>query len=258
MDVCVSSVVKRHHGKYIGGTHFDWSGVEKLKNPEVVVLLRDPVSRAVSHFYFSRLLRWTKALAIRNQTLSEYLHDCQSMLDTRDIWQDGQASIMWLTGTHIASWVRVPVAEVPHRERMFLDTRSICLLAACRLEETLWFGFMDDLDRSLELLTYQLDHYRPIRFIHGNRNTYNKTITDSDKDILKSLMPLDMWLYSYAKLLFEARWNKFKTGVYIKPGLPPIPEPSCISTRFAIKCTAGPLSPLYFRGTAPEGHQYII
>ena len=27
------------------------------------------------------------------------------MLKTRDAWQDGQAGVSWLTGTHIAQWV---------------------------------------------------------------------------------------------------------------------------------------------------------
>ena len=46
-------------------------------------------------------MSWTADSRMRNQTLSEYLNDPVSMLETRDVWQDGQAGVSWLTGTHI-------------------------------------------------------------------------------------------------------------------------------------------------------------
>merc|ERR1712038_2099846 len=50
-------------------------------------------------------------------------------------------------------------------------------------------------------------------------------------------MPLDMWLYNYAKLLFEARWGLYKTGQYLEPDVPPFPKVHCQSTRYVLKCT---------------------
>ena len=74
--------------------HYDWTVIDDLKRRGVrvapVTLLRDPVKRANSHFYFAKTLPWTKKAAIRNQSLKQYLSDPQSMLDTRDVWQDGQ------------------------------------------------------------------------------------------------------------------------------------------------------------------------
>jgi hypothetical protein len=44
---------------------------------------------------------------------------------------------------------------------------------------------------------------------------------------LEGYLPQDIWLYKYAKRLFEARWNFFtsKDGAdYIHPDLPPLPQ----------------------------------
>ncbi len=54
-----------------------------------LVLLRVPIKRAVSHFYFAKKLPWTKGTKMRDMTLSQYLNDPQEMLNTRDVWQDG-------------------------------------------------------------------------------------------------------------------------------------------------------------------------
>lgn len=264
-DSTLAPIVRNLSGRYIGRQHFDWSQLSLYPVSDVVLMLRDPVSRAISHFYFSRTLSWTKDSEIRNESLWEYLHDPRTMLETRDVWQDGQAGVSWLTGTHIGNWVRGgggKPRDIPDRERQSLNIRRMCLLAAERLEETLWFGFLDDLDRSMELLAYQLGYRKQqIALYQRNKNKRANTpvITDWERETLASLMPQDMWLYSYAKLLFEARWVCYKSGVYIKPQLPPIPtQPECVSTRFAIRCTGGPLAPLYFKGSAPEDHKYII
>ena len=50
-------------------------------------------------------------------------------------------------------------------------------------------------------------------------------------------MPLDLWLYNYARMLFEARWKLYKTGIWEEVEIPNFPEDlSCQSTRFVIKC----------------------
>ena len=78
--------------------HYDWTVIDDLESRGVkvatVALLRHPVKRATSHFYFAQTLPWTKQAAIRKQSLSQYLADPHSMLDTRDVWQDGQVRPM--------------------------------------------------------------------------------------------------------------------------------------------------------------------
>lgn len=79
-------------------SHYDWTVIQKLKSKgmtvKVLTLLRDPIKRMISHFYFSKTLGWTKGKDIRHQNFSDYLNDTASMLDTRDVWQDGQVSII--------------------------------------------------------------------------------------------------------------------------------------------------------------------
>jgi len=73
--------------------------------------------------------------------------------------QDGQAAISWLTGTHIGfGWVKGPPKR-PTKESLELrtfDFETLLNLAATRIENIFWFGILEDLDRSLELLQYQL------------------------------------------------------------------------------------------------------
>ena len=240
-DSAVATLVSRLRGRYIGRRHFDWSYIDTIRTPDVVVLLRDPVARAVSHFYFARKKRILKT----NGNISEYLQNPQNMLETRDIWQDGQAAVSWLTGTHIANWVGIKPNQVESREIRSLDHRNMCTEAVARLKQTLWFGFLSDQERSFEMLQWQLGYSRAIKLSKTNTTPY-PNITAKDQEILESLMPIDLWLYSYAKLLFEARWKQYKTGLYSEPKLPPLPEIKCKSTRYILACNKkSPLGPLY-------------
>ena len=59
-------------------------------------------------------------------------------------------------------------------------------------------------------------------------------------EALESLMPQDLWLYEYGKRLFEARWQEYKTGEYMAPEYPPLPDQfTCLSTRFELNCSSG-------------------
>jgi len=154
-----------------------------------------------------------------------------------------------LTGTHIGSWVGCPRDQVEIRERIASNATAMCLLAAKRLETTKWFGILEDLDRSMELLkhTFQLETLPKMPHIRQkSRSDASIKISAIEVLGLASLMPQDLWLYEYGKRLFEARWEKYKTGIYTPPELPPLPKTfSCISTRFTLNCTSGPLSSYY-------------
>ena len=247
VDSSIGPVIRKLGYHYIGGRHFDWSYVDTLKDASVITMLREPVSRAVSHFHFAKTLGWTRGLAMRHQTLTEYFKDPQGLLDTRGVWQDGQAMVSWLSGTHIANWVGIPASEVSAREKKWEDIDSVCRLAAKRLRETIWFGILDDVERSMELLTYVLDS--PQRISLGKSNSHHHaSATEDEKKMLGSLMPADIWLFKYARLLFEARWNAYKTGVFNEPEEPPFPKIwPCESTRFSIDCIEGPLKGLHWK-----------
>ena len=96
---------------------------------------------------------------------------------------------------------------------------------------------------------------------HANANAKNKkgpksTVTDEERNALAILMPQDMWLYEYAKRLFEAKWEFYKTGEAFKaPELPALPEISCSSTRFTLNCTSGPFAG-NFQSPAAENDRF--
>lgn len=257
--------------KYIGNKHYDWSHVEKIQREQalyhdgnlrnvtgskndtiqVVTMLREPVARAISHYWFYRKMSWTKGFKIREQTLSQYLfspNNTRNLLATRDIWQDGQAAVSWLSGTHIASWVGVTKLEVPAREERAKNAEAMCHLAADRLEQTRWFGILEDLNRSLELLQHEFG--LPRRPVMGRSNKNGKKPlnfkpNELEQAALASLMPQDIWLYEYSRRLFQARWDLYKNGTYVAPDRPPLPEEwSCASTRFTLHCNSGPLVPV--------------
>ena len=248
-DATMLEICKRIRASYIGRRHFDWSYIDTVQKPDVLVLLREPVARAVSHFHYNRRIRTFN----RNGNISDYLRTPQTILEARDFWQDGQAAVMWLTGTHIANWVGgIKLNQIEAREIQSLDHKTICALAADRLKQTLWFGFLSDQERSLEMLQWQLGYNKTIKLLWRNI-TPHQNITLDDRKILESLMPMDLWLYNYAKLLFEARWQQYKTGIYREPELPTFPEMNCKSTRHILACNKkSPLGPSYHTWNFPE------
>ena len=82
--------------------HYDWSHIQQMQDRGVkvapLVMLRHPVQRAISHFHFAQTLAWTRGMEIRKLSLSDYLNNPKEMLNTRGVWQDGQAAVSWLTG----------------------------------------------------------------------------------------------------------------------------------------------------------------
>ena len=248
-DATMPEICKNIGARYIGRRHFDWSYIYTVQKSDVLALLREPVSRAVSHFYFGRKIRGFN----RNGNISDYLRTPQSILEARNFWQDGQAAVMWLTGTHIAHWVGgIKFNQIEARVIQSLDHKPICALAADRLKQTLWFGFLSDQERSLEMLQWQLGYNKTIKLPLRNA-TPHQNITLDDRKILESLMPMDLWLYNYAKLLFEARWQQYKTGIFREPELPPFPEMNCKSTRHILACNKkSPLGPLYHTWNFPK------
>ena len=231
--------------RYVGRAHFDWSFIDTLpqNKTNVITMLRHPVKRAVSHFYFSKTLKWTRNGNIRNMTLEEYLNDPSEMIKSRTLWADGQAATWWLTGTHAEPWVNVNRSEVREREQMHKNAMAMCLLAADRLDQTLWFGILEDLPRSMELLQHTLGLPTTPSFPKANAmRQVTPELTEWEQKALSSLMPQDLWIYEYGQRLFEARYHGLKTGEFVPPERPPIPvHLTCTSTNSRLDCTEGPL-----------------
>ena len=78
------------------------------------------------------------------------------------------------------------------------------------LHKCLWFGNMEKLDKSLELLKYQtgLDLKYPII----NKTPHTKPPIQIVRQ-LQFLMPMDLYFYKYANELFEQRWKWYVENV---------------------------------------------
>lgn len=153
---------------------------------------------------------------------------------------------------------------MPLRDELGVPSRPLLHLAADRLEQTLWFGILEDVPRSMELLQHIMKlNYRPElpQRNKGSNKTASIPLTSQQRVQLEYLTPMDRWLYSYGLALFEARWDAYQrnSSVVDLPPRPPYPEIPCWSTRFELHCKKGPLKGNFTwvppRPKKPEAHQ---
>jgi len=251
VDILFKTILKCESKLYVGGSHFDWTFIQRHQKrrhaglsshnvigddgnydigdlADVITLLRNPVSRAISQFYFSKTLPWAKKNNEKflTQTFDEYLDD-----PTKEWMQpiaDGESGSDFLAGIfRQGGWVVTDGRETPHKEYLRRNKTAACLFAARRLENTTWFGIMEDMERSMKLLqvTLALDDTPVLpRTNYGEGRNPRPSRKISRK--IERYIPRDMWLYEYAKRLFEARWNYFMGSncTYVSPELPPLPD----------------------------------
>ena len=221
---------REYIGTKCGRCHFDWSYIDKRfgLDANVFTIFRHPVDRAISHFNYAKRLAWTEGMKIRGQTMEEYLNDLDSMLETRTVWMDGQAGVMWLSGLHVDKWVQIPPSDIKEREKRFREIKLVAKLAIERMLNTTWFGVLEDLDRSMEMLSATLG--RSVQMAKKNTNKHK----DEDKEVRKKLaelMPFDLWIYDFALQVFEARWKHYLGHKDVIVPVPPdLPEMKCTST----------------------------
>ena len=260
IDDLLLSILQCERKMYVGDLHYDWSYIQQRELPrirrraehryrqllhennddddddistnvDVITFLRHPVSRAVSQFYFSKKLKWaTKANAtFLFQTFDEYVDD-----PNKDWFQpiaDGESGTDFLAGifpTEKGHWVASDERETSRKVYLRKNKTAACLLAAKRLEDTTWFGLMEDIDRSMILLQLSLGlPTTPLLPKTNSGNNKGRMSLPSHETLQKveSYIPKDLWLYEYAKRLFEARWEYYTGGnncTYVSPELPPL------------------------------------
>ena len=235
-DVVMGRAAKDLNRKYIGRKHFDWSYIDKTFgfDANVLTIFRHPIDRAISHFNFAKRLAWTKGMKIRDQSIEEYLNDVESMLETRTVWMDGQAGVMWLSGLHVDNWVQIPPSDIKEREKMFLETKLVAKLVIERILNTTWFGVLEDLERSMKMLSATLG--RSVQMAKVNINKHKDGNNEVRKK-LAELMPFDLWMYDYALHVFEARWKHYLGHKDVKvPEPPDLPDIKCKSTVTTFIC----------------------
>ena len=216
---------------------------------DVITMLRHPVERATSHFLSAQIWMPQLRQEHKNLTLGDYLRDTNLLLGTRTIWVDGQAGVLWLTGTHTEDWVvpHLNASELSRRQELYTNhTTKLCLLAADRLDQTLWFGILEDLNKSMAVLQHALGLDETPVLPRGNLNPKHaaqpRVLSAWERQAMASLVPMDLWLYEYGKRLLDARFAAIQTGLFVPPQRPPMPKVwSCVSTTKSLDCVKGPL-----------------
>ena len=236
--------------------HFDWTRIRNLNKTGVktapIIIIRNPIETFLSNFYFTKF-RLARNLSeahkeIKNMSVAEYLNNPDVMWKTRSLWYDGTAATSWLAGTNLDSYVvgKLGSEEVSRRDLVSANWTYMLNTAIENLHKCLWVGILDEIDRSFEMLKYQTGLEMKMqrlnaRFSNGRNNSYPK-LNPFQEDFLKKLMPMDMFVYEYAKQLHDFRWviyknprNETPISKQIRLQLPRILS-GCKSTSQSISC----------------------
>ena len=148
-----------------------------------------------------------------------------------------QGAGKWLAGTHPESWWVWTETDTSEAEREQISTNWTYILntAIANLHKCLWFGLVEEIDKSLRMFEYQTG--LQMKMGHINRNIkYQKPDKDTVLKI-KKLIPSDLYIYEYAKELFKFRWQ-----LYLNNSLPrslivlPPTIYGCTSTNHYLNC----------------------
>ena len=98
--------------------------------------------------------------------------------------------------------------EENRRRRLLSNWTLVLNTAIDNLHKSLWFGIKEDIKKGMEMFRYQsgLD-MQPMK---RNMNKGYPKPTEEQIEKLKKLMPMDMYLYEYAKQLHEYRYERYK------------------------------------------------
>ena len=132
------------------------------------MMLREPMARSVSHFYFKKTM-FEVTSKRENQkflkmSIEEFFNDQFEMMRFNEIWMDTFSSVAWLTGTITNAddytFTQENFPTELERKKSFDDLELKRLnaswslnLAADRLESLGWFGILERIEESELLLS---------------------------------------------------------------------------------------------------------
>ena len=94
--------------------------------------------------------------------------------------------------------------EIP----LFRNWTYVLEKAITNLHKCLWLGLVEVLDNRFEMFRYQTGLNVKIEHRNANQDDYLKS-SKAEREKLKALMPMDIYLYEYAKQLYEYRYEMF-------------------------------------------------
>ena len=99
--------------------------------------------------------------------------------------------------------------EAQERKKILLGNWTYVLeKAITNLHKCLWLGLVEDLENSFEMFRYQTGLNVTTEHINVNSEDYQKP-SKAERENLKALMPMDIYLYEYAKQLHNYRLKMF-------------------------------------------------
>ncbi|CAG5111701.1 Oidioi.mRNA.OKI2018_I69.chr2.g5979.t1.cds [Oikopleura dioica] len=238
-------------------SHFDWSFFNTLSynnSLEPIMMLREPMARSVSHFYFKKTM-FDVTSKRENQkfmkmTMDEFFNDPVEIMRFQEIWMDTFSGVSWLAGTitnpddytFTSEHFKNDFDKQKSFEKLELKRLNASwslTLAADRLESLGWFGILERMEDSERLLSYFLEENVKISHKRSTKEILGHKYPIPSPSVLKKLhdlSPLDRWLYEFANRLMDARIEELETGVFARPERPAFPTMTCLATSYMINC----------------------
>lgn len=204
--------------------HFDFSLVEPLYRtlPQGAVLglsmMRNPVRRFLSHYYFSRTQDWSIGTRLRDLPPLKFLYQPDALIDALMVWQDGAAGVAWFAGTTVHCGMGATGDKADNnRLRISILNRTETLRNAVKNYHKFQFvGILEELDSSLELLADTLGWTSvPQMELKNAASTRYPEPSPAEmrriREALRILAPMDTWFYHYVRSDFHARLRVLKS-----------------------------------------------
>ena len=188
-------------------------------------------------------------------SFDKFMEDPELMVEFGGLWLDGFAGLSMIdgliTGTYYGTSVRERYKNEPEKLEGIFNERQLkklnatwsLNLAADRLESMGWFGILERMEESEELLSkyigkdIKLSHARKTEDLIGHKPVASTAV----KQKLSALKPLNKWLYEFANRLLDARIKFLRTGIYKRPERREMPEMTCYATFLIRYCPRGEL-----------------
>jgi len=203
-----------------GGIHADMSYIDAhvKGDPHILGFLREPAARSASNILYWNTLGYTKKWKGRNMSLSQILNDTETLNMYSGAYQDGWGGVLWLAGLCPNGWYvsTSPDGKNATEHKRRFDTvhsnpELAVKVAKEQLERFAWFGLIEQQAESMDMLEWQMD-LKPsgLGLPKANVNAVRNAVTEEDLEYLRTLLPMDMSLYKYAKKLFEQRLRAYQ------------------------------------------------
>ena len=179
-----------------------------------VTVIRDPISRIHSHFFYIKSQAWSKDFKCGQlPSVAECLKSPEGVEELQTVFRDGQAAALWFAGMHTGNWIkRLTPQETDRMIRDFVENPEESLRKAVEaFFDYLWVGIRgNEYTQSKELLQHQA-RFGSIMESHVNKNKAKRIpLSEDDKVTLKRLIPVDMAFFEYVQAVHKLRYEVYQ------------------------------------------------